>query len=68
MKEEKVSVIIVDYLKEKVYFTKIPKSEVWDLETKTPPAIWGKRISKVKDLAEILNKNINEFKIEVNGG
>jgi len=28
MKEEKVSVIIVDYLKEKVYFTKIPKSEV----------------------------------------
>jgi hypothetical protein len=64
MSEEKVNVIIVDYLNKKVYFTKIPKSEVWDLETKSPPAVWGKRIRKVKDLVEILNeKNINEFEI-----
>jgi hypothetical protein len=49
MSEEKVNVIIVDYLNEKVYFTKIPKSEVWDLETKSPPAIWGKRIRKVNN-------------------
>jgi len=28
--------IIVDYLNKKVYFTKIPKSEVWDLEKKSP--------------------------------
>jgi hypothetical protein len=67
MNEEMKSVVIIDFLNEVVYFRKIPSSEIWDAETKTPPSISIRKIETVKDLLKALQTfdSIKNFKVKI---
>jgi hypothetical protein len=70
MKNEKANIVVVDYLHKKVYFGKILEEEVWDAENRSPPAIFIKKIEKVRDLLKVLDDLIlgeeeKDFSVDV---